>query len=827
MASLIALMASIPDRPTAPAMSAAPADDAAERPQKRAKTGHHMNADNAICVMQDTLTLPPHKTSNRLASSLSRHSIGHAVTLSWKQRLDSNHRPSVWDLRLAPNGKHSVNFTVMYEVKNEDVCERLATALEIASASGSPVDDTCSLWASYDVDLEPGETDMTVLLRLTVHVKWNEANNAYANTQSSIQYRLRRRAFTTLWPKLTQAWPASSVLQHVKSGAPSWSPQDFYAAAFVPDSRTDDADVANLSIPGLMSHLYPFQRRAVQWLLQKEGVRWCRGEGKAEYITPTAENDTGLPISFHEMEDVAGGKFYASPLFGLVTRDSFLFRNMQNLRGGILAEEMGLGKTLEIIALILLHQRLTDSQVPLGDRQYNLRASRATLIVAPSTLLDQWLAEFRRHAPELRITYFSGLRKMVKDKSEEAAIVDQLAGMDVVVTTYEVLRSEIHMAVDPPDRCMRQKKQYERLRSPLVQISWWRVCIDEAQMVENFTSSAAQLARLIPRRNAWAITGTPVKNDPRADLRGLLIFLGLEPYASSKPVWDTLTTQDKESFTALFHHISMRHTKRLVRDEIAIPRQRRFVITMPFTAVEEQHYQSLFKELTTACGLDTQGAPLREDWDPEDGAVQEAMRRALDRLRQSVLNPEIGLQNRRALGTKSGPMRTQLEVLNAMIEQSDGVLRTERRNLLLVKLARGQILAHQSRVNDALDLWKQVLQACDEMVAEYRRQLAQAAEEATSSRTEAQQLVGDDGEGNGDSGEARRRLRYALELQHKTVFFVANAYFSIKSNEGFTVPDSEDFRRLEQLETDAYQRAKDIRKELLQEVSASVCCQIH
>jgi len=47
----------------------------------------------------------------------------------------------------------------------------------------------------------------------------------------------------------------------------------------------------------------------------------------------------------------------------------------------------------------------------------------------------------------------------------------------------------------------------------LVSLSWWRVCIDEAQMVENWTSNAAKLARMVPRVNAWAITGTPVKDD--------------------------------------------------------------------------------------------------------------------------------------------------------------------------------------------------------------------------------------------------------------------------------------------------------------------------
>jgi E3 ubiquitin-protein ligase SHPRH len=47
-------------------------------------------------------------------------------------------------------------------------------------------------------------------------------------------------------------------------------------------------------------------------------------------------------------------------------------------------------------------------------------------------------------------------------------------------------------------------------------------------MIESGVSSAATLARIIPRINAFAITGTPVRKDVN-DLKGLLIFLRFEP----------------------------------------------------------------------------------------------------------------------------------------------------------------------------------------------------------------------------------------------------------------------------------------------------------
>ena len=67
-------------------------------------------------------------------------------------------------------------------------------------------------------------------------------------------------------------------------------------------------------------------------------------------------------------------------------------------------------------------------------------------------------------------------------------------------------------------------------------------------------------------------------------------------------------------------------------------------------------------------------------------------------------------------------------------------------------------------------------------------------------------------------GECRRKLRSALDLEHRVVFLIASAHYQIKSNEDMTVPDSEEFKRLEKLEIEGYELAKQIRKEILQEV---------
>ncbi len=60
--------------------------------------------------------------------------------------------------------------------------------------------------------------------------------------------------------------------------------------------------------------------------------------------------------------------------------------------------------------------------------------------------------------------------------------------------------------------------------APLPCVEWWRLCLDEAQMIENTTTKTAEMALRLSAVNRWCVTGTPIEKSLN-DLQGLLLFL--------------------------------------------------------------------------------------------------------------------------------------------------------------------------------------------------------------------------------------------------------------------------------------------------------------
>ncbi|KAK5993198.1 putative ATP-dependent helicase [Cladobotryum mycophilum] len=727
-----------------------------------------------VCVARSEILLS-RQSANGYQEDFSQwhHDIGSFLYFSTK-----NGKLRISARSTSPLGKIDISFSL----RPQDMSGKVNQILDI-SQNRRRRDVPGAIWTSLDLRLD--QCAGVVSLKISLELFWNETSSPYAHLRNS-----KERKIT-----------------HVPS--------------------KNDEKLQSINIPGLEATLFPYQKRSLQWLLSREGVAWV---SSPPGIRPVPDNERTLDLNtFRIIRDVDGHAVHLSDVFQTITKDTTAYHQLgRTFRGGILAEEMGLGKTLEIIGLMLLHKR---SSTPLSNfppGHDSLVPSGATLIVTPPSLRHQWISELSRHAPGMRVKDYTG-RKSLKEQDDKT-IVNDLAGYDVVITTYNVLSAELHFAIAPPDRSRRHERVYHRKSSPLVEISWWRVCLDEAQMIENGISQAAALAQRIPRMNAWGITGTPVKDDVK-DLRGLLSFLRYEPYCSLTEIWQALTTRHKPLFKQLFNSISLRHTKAQVRDEISLPPQKRFVISMPFTAVEEQHYLTIFKEMAEACDLSTEGAPLIDEWNPEN--YEDVMRLWLNRLRQTTLHPEVGVYGRRVLGNnKEKPMRTVEEVLNAMLEQSETAIRTDERVYLSNQLSLGQLFENSPRVKEALAIWEKVRDETKNLVSDAKNKLQEAvreqggnqkyqraindnpeADEASDSDTES---VGEF-ESKGQVGDRQNRFRDALELYHKAIFFCANAYFQIRESESMTQPDSEEYLELKKLEDQGYEDAKMIRRQILRE----------
>ncbi|KAF1920165.1 SNF2 family N-terminal domain-containing protein [Ampelomyces quisqualis] len=620
---------------------------------------------------------------------------------------------------------------------------------------------------------------------------------------------------------LSRYFPAAAA----QSDTP-WTLSDFYEAVHVPPA---DLQVSpRLQQTFAETHLHPFQARAVDWLLRREGVAFSPA-GSLESCV-----DDAPPASFRNTQDALGKDCHVSQLRGMVVTDLQLAEEdpLQSLRGGILAEEMGLGKTVELIALMTHHHRtITHDKLFDAYTGAYVTPSRATLIITPPSILEQWISEINTHAPELKVLHYRGLPPSSAPKEEHAATtLDNLMRYDVVLTTYNVLSKEIHYATPPPDRSLRKAKRHERRKSPLVEISWWRVCLDEAQMIESGVSQAAVVARIIPRCNAWAVSGTPLRKDVQ-DLRGLLIFLRCDALANNKAVWDRL---DKGSFKSIFNQISLRHTKDKVRDQLLIPPQKRVTITVPFTTIEEQNYSDMVRQMCDACWLTPEGQPLGDERDANQREIIERMRDWLVRLRQTCLHAHVGRKNRRALGARNGALRTVHEVLEVMIEQNDANWKSESREMILQQIKLGHITAYAgniiNRAESALPYFKDALmvaqgyvRACRaELVAELKKigksPRAQMVSNGTALSSDGQDRDSEDEKDTEILGSIpiiRKALRSFLELEHACCFFIATTYHQMKENKLTT--QHEDIELLEKHENDWYQTAKLIRRELLQE----------
>ncbi|XP_062258692.1 transcription termination factor 2 [Platichthys flesus] len=244
-----------------------------------------------------------------------------------------------------------------------------------------------------------------------------------------------------------------------------------------------------------------------------------------------------------------------------------LWREGQNPCGGILADDMGLGKTLTMISLILAKkikakeegEKKEEKKLEkwISKTDSSLVVSKGTLIICPASLIHHWKKEIERHVKtgRLSVCLYHGPNR------ERSAKV--LADYDVVVTTYGLVSKEISVQKEEAEKPSKDSDDVPLHSSPLLRVAWARMILDEAHNIKNPKVQTSMAVCRLRAGARWAVTGTPIQNN-LLDMYSLLKFLRCSPFDEYK-LWkaqvDNGSNRGRERLNILTRTLLLRRTK--------------------------------------------------------------------------------------------------------------------------------------------------------------------------------------------------------------------------------------------------------------------------
>ncbi len=154
----------------------------------------------------------------------------------------------------------------------------------------------------------------------------------------------------------------------------------------------------------------------------------------------------------------------------------------------ILADQMGLGKTMQAIVTVRLLLKSGEC--------------RRVLLVCPKPLVPNWKRELALWAPEVGV-------EVIEGKSSRRKWLWELSDVPIRIANYELLQRDREF-FDTPE--FRREHCFDL------------VILDESQRIKNRHSTTFEAVSAVPRVRNWALTGTPIENSSE-DLVSIFEFL--------------------------------------------------------------------------------------------------------------------------------------------------------------------------------------------------------------------------------------------------------------------------------------------------------------
>jgi superfamily II DNA or RNA helicase len=289
--------------------------------------------------------------------------------------------------------------------------------------------------------------------------------------------------------------------------------------------------------------------------------------------------------------------------------------------GGCLADDMGVGKTAQVLALL-------DTRRAEG--------KGTSLVVAPKSLMFNWREEAARFTPQLRVLEHTGIDRDMARFAEH----------DMVLTTYGTM---------------------VRDAAPLAEVEFDYVVLDEAQAIKNAATASAKAARLLRGQHRLALSGTPIENH-LGELWSLFEFLnpGMLGEAKVLKMAGGLARNPSEESRQLLSHalrpFILRRTKQQVAREL--PEKTEQTLLCELEDAERKQYDELrrhYRESLLA-RVSQQGI----------GRSKMHVLEALLRLRQAACHP--GLLDPKMADESSAKLETLLEQLTEVLEEGHKAL---------------------------------------------------------------------------------------------------------------------------------------------------------